>query len=154
MAQPPSLPNFEKPKYSAVPLFSTFWDFLHPFLKQTVEALRGGLTVRENLAAAWLDIEVAAGQAYPMREMTNPLPGGKTIHGVWVVGVFNPASPGTASLATSSVSVTGGGGGTVTLPTLAPFVDWAVGPGGGLVVLGITGLPAATRTVRVLVLAE
>lgn len=167
MAQPPNLPNFEKSKFSAVPLFSTFWDFLFLFTKQTVEALRKGLTVRENLSAAWVDINVPAGQTYPMREMQNPLPGGARIHGVLVAGVFDPATPNVASLTASTApltittTVTPSSGtatatstGTAALPALGVFVDWTVGVGGGLVVLGITGLPNATRTVRVLVLAE
>lgn len=154
MAQPPSLPNFEKSKFSAVPLFSAFWDLIYPFMKQTVEVQRRGATPSENLATGWLNIEVSSGTVFPMREMENPLPGGKPIHGVLVAGVFNPASPGSASLATSTASVTGGGGGSVTLPALAVSVDWTVGPGGGLVVLGVTGLPSSTRTVRVLVFAE
>lgn len=163
MAQPPNLPNFEKSRFASVPLFGTFWDFLFLFVKQTVEALRKGLTVRENLAAAWVDINVPAGQTYPMREMQNPLPGGARIHGVLVAGVFDPATPNVASLTASTAPLTIGlspnpdsiaATGTAALPALGVFVDWTVGVGGGLVVLGITGLPSATRTVRVLVLAE
>lgn len=160
--QPPQLPVFDKNRYSGGPwgaLFSSFFDLLQPFLKATVDSLRQGVPVQ-----AFVDIEVLAGQTFPMREMQNPLPGGVPIHGVLVVGVFDPAAPTKTVLASSTapltITVTPSSGtatatGTAALPPLAAMVEWTTGPSGGLVVQRVTGLPSGkTTTVRVLVLAQ
>lgn len=129
----PSVPPFDKARIPAgpwTPAVSALLELLTPFIKATVETLRGGVTVSRPL-----ELSLVGGQTYPTPEYANPLPDGFTPTDVKVSNVTDPANPG------KDPGLTGG----VTVP-------WALGPTGGIIVLACTGLPTgARRTVRVLV---
>jgi hypothetical protein len=92
MAQPPRLPEFDKAKFADEPLFAAFWEVVQPFLKLASQALKQGLTVSENIAGGWVDVEVTANQAFPLR-IQSPLPAGLTPYGISCMGVWSSANP-------------------------------------------------------------
>lgn len=140
MAQPPATPKFDKAKYASAKVleaFVLFWDLLYPYFERVTAALRGGLTVSENLSGGWIDVQVEATQSYPIRGLGNPIPGGKTPHAVIVAMVRDPGDPGTV----------------LSLSGVTP--QWTTDAAGGVVILGLSGLSSDTRyLVRLLVLAE
>lgn len=136
MAQPPKLPEFDKAKFAEQPLFAAFWEMLQPHLKLNARAMDRGVTVGENVAGAWVDVDVSAGQMFPIR-VQNPLAAGQTPYGVLCVSVLSPSSPGTAILGASAVQP-----------------DW-VSEEGAIVIRKFTGeLSPAPFRARLLVLAQ
>lgn len=129
----PTVPSLDKTRIPAgpwTPAVSALLDLFTPFLKNTVETLRTGVPVVRPL-----ELDILAGQTYPTREYVSPLPEGVVATDLVVSRVTDPASP------TTDPGLTGG----VT-------VSWTLAASGGIVLLGVTGLPSgARRTVRVLV---
>lgn len=128
----PTIPPYDKSKIPIgpwTPAVNAFWDLLSPFFRATVETLRAGVPVSRPL-----ELDIAPGQTYPTREYANPLPEGYTPTDLVVSNVTDPAATGKDPGLTDGVTV-----------------PWTLGPTGGIVVLAVTGLPAARRTVRVLV---
>jgi hypothetical protein len=165
MATPPSEPTFDKSKFKDVPWLPKFWEVLLPFIRETVAALAGGSTVQEQLAAAWLDVTLEAGQTFPM-SVSNPLRNKQPPHGVLVAAARPFESPDLQLLAASTAALTiavsvstdpptATATGTAALPLLAVGVDWSLASNGDIRLNAVTGLPANKKILlRLLVLAR
>lgn len=142
MAQPPSTPNFDKAKFTDAPIraaFVIFWDLLFAYFERITSALRGDLTVSENLAGGWVDLSIEPDQSFPIRGIANPITSGRVPYGVLVAAVRDPVDPDKI----------------VIPPAGSVTVQWTLEQPGGLIIQGITGLVSETRyTVRLLVLAR
>lgn len=136
MAQPPVAPTFEKAKYTgdSGPSFSRFWALIQSFFKTTAAALNRGISVSENMAAGWVEIELPPSPTYPLTA-TNPLPNRAPARGALVAWVEDAANPGKVC------------------STAGVFAE--VGnAGGGLVIRNVTGLASGRAfTLRLLVFA-
>jgi hypothetical protein len=137
MSQPPKLPEFDKAKFAEQPLFAAFWELIQPHLKLNARALDRGLSVSENGASGWVDVEVTATQRYPF-PVASPLPPGTTPYGVVCVGVWSATNP--------AVPILGPGG---------VQADWVAADDGGITIRKFAGeLEGGAFRARLLVLAR
>lgn len=76
MAIAPPEPSVETQRFPAAPWLGSFWSLLSPFFRATSEALRHGLTLRENLAADLVTTTVRAGASGALSHDPIPLRAG------------------------------------------------------------------------------
>lgn len=137
MAQAPRLPEFDKEKFKEEPLFAAFWEVIQPHLKLNARAMEHGVTVSENMAAGWVELEVSSAQAYPIR-VASPLAAGQTPYGVLCAGVWGSSNPNAPILGPGGVQA-----------------DWIGTDDGAILIRKFSGeLEAQAFRVRLLVLAR
>jgi hypothetical protein len=145
MPSAPEVPQFDKGKFSQLPLLERFWEMLRPFFAHTSSVLKMGVLhgvagdgyQPGNLLAFYREVQVPAGSPFPLI-VRNHLPG--PAKGVVVWAVRWEASP--------DIAVIDGYG-----PGAGIFLDWQNAIEGGFSVVrirGITGLSSTSSYVLTL----